>query len=245
MNSPWTDRSEDDILDLVSCLRAFSLIKNFEEKLTDEEKVLLCYNLKVVRHEPFDPVCKIKDPSNCVFFLLEGKIAITLTNAKVYKQEILDGTVIAHYLPGTAFGEVGILTNTSRTASCVPVTLAKVMILSKSAFKAFLGDKMIYERKTNFQFISSVRLFEGWPEQNIHGILTHIKVLRPEPSMFIYKRGDLDSNIYIVYKGEVQLLAEIEVENTIDIDKSELMKRKPLKPTNIRSVELIHSRSSN
>lgn len=242
---PWQDRGEDDVLDLISCLRSFPLILNFEEKLTETERVLICYHLKVNRYEPFDPVCKIKDPSNCVFFLLEGKIAITLTNAKVYKPEVLEGTVIAHYQPGTGFGEVGILTNTSRTASCVPVSLAKVMILSKNAFKAFLGDKMIYERKTNFQFISSVRLFEGWPEQNIHGILTHIKILKPEPNAFIYKRYDVDSNIYIVYKGEAQLLAEIAVEGATDLEKSELMKKQPLKATNIRSVGNSHRRSSN
>jgi CRP-like cAMP-binding protein len=217
-------------------MRAFQLIKKFEDIFTNEEKVLLCYSLKVVRHLPYDPVCKIKDPSNCVFFLLQGRIAITLTNAKVYTAEVLDGTVIAYYEPGAGFGEVGILTNTSRTASCVPVTLARVMILSKGAFKALLGDKMNNERKNNFHFISSVRLFEGWPQPNIHGILTHVKILKPEINMFIYKRSDVDSNIYIIYKGEVQLLAEIVVETDTDIEKSKLMRKQPIKPTNIRSV---------
>ena len=97
----------------------------------------------------------------------------------------------------------------TRTANCVPVVDSKLLTLTRQTFKTVIGDKMILEKKTNFQFVSSVTLFEGWPQANIYALLTHIKVLQPGLGQFVFSKGQTDSNVYLVYQGEVQLMVEV------------------------------------
>ncbi len=92
----------------------------------------------------------------------------------------------------------------------MPVVNSKLLTLTRQTFKTAIGDKMILEKKTNFQFVSSVTLFEGWPQANIYALLTHIKVLQPGLGQFVFMKGQPDSNVYLVYQGEIQLMVEIE-----------------------------------
>jgi hypothetical protein len=90
------------------------------------------------------------------------------------------------------------------------VVNSKLLTLTRQTFKTVIGDKMILEKKTNFQFVSSVTLFEGWPQANIYALLTHIKVLQPSLGQFVFMKGQADFNVYLVYQGEVQLMVEVE-----------------------------------
>jgi CRP-like cAMP-binding protein len=71
-------------------------------------------NIFVKTYNPLDPVCRIREPSNFVFFVIEGEIAVTLNNPKKFKPEDLKGAIITNYKQGSSFGEVGIISNTTR-----------------------------------------------------------------------------------------------------------------------------------
>ena len=71
------------------------------------------------------------------------------------------------------------------------------------------------EKRTNFQFVSSVDLFENWPNQSMFGLLTHVKIKNCSLGDYVYKKGDKDSNIYMVYKGEVQIMTDRFKDTTI------------------------------
>lgn len=64
------------------------------------------------------------------------------------------------------------------------------------------------EKRTNFQFVSSISLFESWPTQSMFGLLTHIKIKNCSIGDIIYRRGQADNNIYMVYKGEIQIFTD-------------------------------------
>lgn len=82
--------------------------------MTLKEKVNLANSIYVKTYQPLEPVCRIREASNFVFFVIEGEIAVTLNNPKKFKIEDLEGAVITTYKQGSSFGEVGIISNTTR-----------------------------------------------------------------------------------------------------------------------------------
>lgn len=63
-------------------------------------------------------------------------------------------------------------------------------------------------RTTNYEFVSSIYLFRGIHPDAIFGLLSHVKVHTPKFGSWIYKQGDTDTNIYMVYKGQVSVKVE-------------------------------------
>ena len=83
-----------------------------------------------------------------------------------------------------------------------------LLALTKAGFKASIADRIMLEKRTNFQFVSSVTLFQSWPSQSMFGLLTHIKVKNCSLGDVVYRRGQKDANIYMVYKGEVEIFTD-------------------------------------
>jgi CRP-like cAMP-binding protein len=108
------ERTDEDIFAIINALRAFPLFSNQEHKLSTKEKIHIAQNIYLKTYEPLEPVCRTREPSNFVFFVIEGEIAVTLNNPKKFKREDLAGAVITTYKQGSSFGEIGIISNTTR-----------------------------------------------------------------------------------------------------------------------------------
>lgn len=233
---PANLRTETDVADIIACLRTFPLFSTHESRLTTREKVLIALSVGVESYSPYQAICRIKDNPNCVYFVLQGEVVVTLANPRYFTEANISGTVIAQYQIKTTFGEVGILSNTTRTANCVATSPVKLMVLPKVPFKTYIGDKIVLERKTNFQFVSSIPLFEKWTQHQVYAILTHIKISNCKHNHVIYRKLDFDNNIYIVYQGEVELLAHIPMEK-VSMKKPEFMRTALINPNRIYSVD--------
>lgn len=101
------------------------------------------------------------------------------------------------------------------------------------------------EKRTNFQFVSSVSLFQNWPTQSMFGLLTHIKIKNCSIGDFIYKRGQKDNNIYMVYKGEVQIFTDEFRDQGINDQDDPFSLKKPheISSSDFKSVAFYHQDS--
>lgn len=95
-------------------LREYGLFSGHEDKLALKEKVFIALNTYCMEYQPLGVICRIREPSHHVYFVVQGEVAVTLTNPRVMKQEDLFNTVITTYKQGSAFGELGIISNTTR-----------------------------------------------------------------------------------------------------------------------------------
>ena len=107
-------RTDEDIINIIVALRSFPLFSTQEDKMTIKEKTNLAQCIYLKTFEPLEAVCRIREASSFVFFVIEGEIAVTLNNPKKFKHEDLVGAVITTYKQGSSFGEVGIISNTTR-----------------------------------------------------------------------------------------------------------------------------------
>lgn len=84
--------------------------------------------------EEYQPICRIFEPAIEVFLVLDGEIAVTKERKKHYTPEVLEGKCMAILKAGISFGELGVLYQTNRTASCIALTKVTVMSIHYKIF---------------------------------------------------------------------------------------------------------------
>lgn len=120
---------------------------------------------------------------------------------------------------GISFGELGVLYQTNRTASCIALTKVTVMSIHYKIFQAILGDYIKNLNRKRFEYLSKLRIFNGWDRSKLGGLLNHIYVRQPMHSEYIYKTGGYDQNIYVIITGEVEITIECDEERSEEFRK--------------------------
>ena len=176
----------------VACLLKFKFFSDYTDLLTRRDWLALGLSCKVKIYDEYQPICRIFEPAMEVFLILDGKIAVTKERKKVYNAEVLEGKCMAVMKAGISFGELGVLYQTNRTASCIALTKVTVISLDFKIFQAILGDYIKNLNKTRFENLSKLRIFNGWDRAKLGGLLNHIYVRQPMHSEYIYKTGGDD-----------------------------------------------------
>lgn len=92
---------------------------------------------------------------NTFYVLLDGRVAITQKSIGV--EELTLGVVT----PGKYFGEMGLLEDVARTATCMAMTEVKVLEISKSAFDEIMETMPKLAYSVMFQVLSNLRRNES------------------------------------------------------------------------------------
>lgn len=80
--------------------------------------------------------------------------------------------------------------------------------LDDKIFRTVLGTYIRELNQERLKYLQNIKLFNGWDRVSLVGLLTHIFVRSPKKEEYIYRTGEVDKNIYIVVKGELELVAE-------------------------------------
>jgi CRP-like cAMP-binding protein len=116
-----------------------------------------------------------------------------------------EGKILSILGRGVSFGELGVLYGTNRTASCVPIQKVILLRLEGEIFKAILGDHLRELNRVKFDILSKLKIFFGWDRSELTGLLSHIYLRSPDHNSYVYRRGDVNTNLYIILEGEVEL----------------------------------------
>lgn len=111
---------------LLSGISFFKAVRQQDPKQFD----LLVQASKIVSYMPTEVVVKKGEPSNCLYFLLKGKLA-------VYVDQPLQGDLVNYVTPGEVFGDLAQLVGQPRTATIIADQSAKesmVLALDISVF---------------------------------------------------------------------------------------------------------------
>lgn len=120
-----------------------------------------------------------------------------------------EGKILSILGRGVSFGELGVLYGTNRTASCVPLSKAILLCLEGEIFRAILGDHLRELNRVKFDILSKLKIFFNWDRSELTGLLSHIYLRSPDHNSYVYKRGDINANLYIILEGEVELTVPI------------------------------------
>lgn len=191
---------------ILRALQKYALYASHEEVLEDDERIVIALSVRLVEYEACEAVCRSKEVALWVYLILEGSVAITMLEAGEYTREALEESAIAQLGPPSSFGEVGVISNANRTANCVAFTRCKIMEIGRNLFKKTIGDGMLSDKRNKLGALARLPIFEGWTEGTLLGLLSHAKVIAPSFNTYLYRNGDSNNCIYVVLKGEVEVL---------------------------------------
>lgn len=131
-----------------------------------------------------------------VFYLLEEGIV------DVYVRKGGSDEIKVHsYKPGDAFGELAIMYNAPRAATCRAQTVCKLWALDRISFKAIVVAAAMQKRETYRGFLSNVPILHSLTEMEIMTLADSLNEEKYQDGEVICQQGDEGNFFYLIKEG--------------------------------------------
>ncbi|XP_062431078.1 cGMP-dependent protein kinase 2 isoform X2 [Rhea pennata] len=134
------------------------------------------------------------EPGNHIFVLEEG-------NLEVFQQNKLLSSIPVW----TAFGELAILYNCTRTASVKAITNVKTWALDREVFQNIMRVTAQTRQEQYRSFLRSVSLLKNLPEDKLTKIMDCLEVEYYDKGNYVIREGEEGSTFFIIAKGKVKV----------------------------------------
>ncbi|XP_025945459.1 cGMP-dependent protein kinase 2 isoform X4 [Apteryx rowi] len=134
------------------------------------------------------------EPGNHIFVLEEG-------NLEVFQQNKLLSSIPVW----TAFGELAILYNCTRTASVKAITNVKTWALDREVFQNIMRVTAQTRQEQYRSFLRSVSLLKSLPEDKLTKIMDCLEVEYYDEGDYVIREGEEGSTFFIIAKGKVKV----------------------------------------
>ncbi|XP_078399942.1 cGMP-dependent protein kinase 2 isoform X2 [Cetorhinus maximus] len=144
----------------------------------------------------------VRDMVECMYeknYQHEGKLEV-LQNSKIL-------TSISIW---TAFGELAILYNCTRTASVKAVSRVKTWVLDQDVFRNIMRGTTQAKQEQYRNFLRSVSLLKNLPEDKLMKIVDCLEVEYYDKGDYIIREGEEGSTFFILAKGKVKVTQSTE-----------------------------------
>uniref|UniRef100_A0A8C3RGV1 cGMP-dependent protein kinase n=1 Tax=Cyanoderma ruficeps TaxID=181631 RepID=A0A8C3RGV1_9PASS len=132
------------------------------------------------------------EPGNHIFVLKEGSL-------EVFQQNKLLSSIPAW----TAFGELAILYNCTRTASVKAITNVKTWALDREVFQNIMRVTAQTRQEQYRNFLRSVSLLKNLPEDKLTKIMDCLEVEYYDKGDYVIREGEEGNTFFIIAKGKV------------------------------------------
>ncbi|KAM6402091.1 cGMP-dependent protein kinase 2 isoform 2-T2 [Pluvialis apricaria] len=148
------------------------------------------------------------EPGNHIFVLKEGSL-------EVFQQNKLLSSIPVW----TAFGELAILYNCTRTASVKAITSVKTWALDREVFQNIMRVTAQTRQEQYRNFLRSVSLLKNLPEDKLTKIMDCLEVEYYDKGDYVIREGEEGNTFFIIAKGKV-----IVTQSTADHSQPQLIK---------------------
>ena len=204
-------RSDDEINVIVNLLKLLKPIAELEQEPTRENLEYLAHHTKLVVMNPLDVVCRIGDPPSFVYYIIEGEVAITTLKAFKYDQETLSHNTMSVMGGKTCFGDVSVMANSTRTASCICTTHTQLMLINGKAFYFTLSSLIAKEKQKKLYSLTINPLLWKWEPPKLQGFYESLSkklIKRPIGTLFM-AAGQVNQVIFFISTGRVEISASL------------------------------------
>ncbi|XP_035291843.1 cGMP-dependent protein kinase 2 isoform X1 [Anguilla anguilla] len=146
-----------------------------------------------------DYVIKQGEPGNHLFVLADGQL-------DVFQQSKLLTTIAVW----TAFGELAILYNCTRTASVRAVSPVKTWALDREVFQNIMRVTAETRHEQYRSFLRSVSLLARLPEDKLNKIVDCLEMEYYDKGDYVIREGEEGSTFYIIAKGKIKVTQSTE-----------------------------------
>jgi cAMP-dependent protein kinase regulator len=133
------------------------------------------------------------------FYLLEsGEVDVYI------KKGSADELKVHTYKPGDAFGELAIMYNAPRAATCRVKTSAKLWALDRVSFKVIVVAAAMQKRETYKSFLNQVPILQSVTELEILTLADSLAEGKFEEGEVVCSQGEEGNFFYIIKEGEAE-----------------------------------------
>uniref|UniRef100_A0A8D0GAD2 cGMP-dependent protein kinase n=1 Tax=Sphenodon punctatus TaxID=8508 RepID=A0A8D0GAD2_SPHPU len=175
-------------------------------------------------------IIKQGEPGNHIFVLAEGRL-------EVFQQNKLLSTIPVW----TAFGELAILYNCTRTASVKAVTDVKTWALDREVFQNIMRRTAQARHEQYKNFLRSVSLLKNLPEDKLTKIIDCLDVEYYDKGDYVIREGEEGSTFFVIAKGKVKVTQSMEGQPLLikTLQKGDYFGEKALISDDVRSANII------
>lgn len=136
-----------------------------------------------------------------IFYLLEEGMVDVYVSKKGGPE-----TKVHTYTPGNSFGELAIMYNAPRAATCRAQTACKLWALDRVSFKVIVVAAAMQKREMYVGFLKKVPILESLTEMEIMTLADALAEEKYKNDDVICKQGDPGDNFYIIHAGQAVCL---------------------------------------
>lgn len=188
----------------------FLLIKNhdtfryflYNNNIDDNTLLKIIPYLKYKHFTDNEIIFKEGEDSLYMYFILKGKVSVTNGSKKLNQIKVIKEKEY--------FGQWDIIYHRKRKVSCYASEESHIIIIEKNILRKYLqekiikGDNDIKTFTTKFLKNNKINAF-----LRIERIINNMEILYYRKGEIIYKEGEENTNIYLIYKGETKLVKKI------------------------------------
>lgn len=188
------DKTLDERIRILEILEQQVLFRHLEK----EQKEFIARAMFVVEYKAGDTIISQGDDGDNFYVIDRG-------NVECFKCEsgVDDEKLVHTYSPGGAFGELAIMYNAPRAATCRAISECRLFALDRKAFKVILMKTTIEKRSQTKSFLQNVEILKQLKEYELFTMADAMQELIYEESDVICRQGDAGSNFYIIKQGSV------------------------------------------
>ena len=230
-----------NIIKLIKAHRGLYFFFTYNRIFDDKIIYKIASHIQFEQREEKSYIWEEGDNSERVYFLLKGKIAFIKNGNKAEKEKF-------SLNENNIFGMLDIIYERKRKLSCLCVTECSYIFFEKEFFKKYMEDKINKTDSEKKSFL--VKFFNSFitiPLIKLERFISnYVELLFFQKSDLIYKEGDKNKCLYLIFNGEANLIKNINKGEFFVLSKiNQSMARIQEKAKNIDYVKLIKTEENN
>ena len=174
----------------------------YNNRIDDNTLIKLIPYLKYTHYQKNEIICKEGEDSLQMYFILKGKVSVIKGNNKLNIINIINEK--------ENFGQWDVIYHRKRKSTFYSYDESHIIVIEKGIIRKFLQDKMIKVEEEKKSFVSKFLKKYGISAFfRIERVIHNIKLLHFRQDEIIYKEGEINDKIYLIYKGEGKLVKKI------------------------------------
>ena len=160
-----------------------------------KETIVKAFSGPLIKEHGVDVILQ-GDIGDTFYLLEEGSVDVYIK-----KKGSNDEVKVHSYKPGDAFGELAIMYNAPRAATCRVNGTAKLWVLDRVAFKVIVVAAAMQKREKYKNFLTQVPILETLNEMEVMTLADSLAEETYEDGQTICKQGEPGDTFYIVKDG--------------------------------------------
>jgi CRP-like cAMP-binding protein/serine/threonine protein kinase len=209
----------------------------FLDPLTTEQIGKVAVALSSVEFNDNDIIVKQDDEGDTFYIIEDGAVKCTQRKADGREVELVT------LRSGDYFGEMALMLNEKRLASCTAIGHVRLLSLTREHFNLLLGSVQdVLASRMRIRILQSVPLLAKMPEVKLVRLAGAMRVQTFAPDSYIIRQGDEGSRFFIISEGEVRCTRTIsggQEEELIRLGAHEFFGEKALIANELRKANVI------